>query len=68
MFSCEFYEISKNTFFTEHLWLTASKLGSDLLLLIEICTLKIFFCLVYHVLVNIIHKVFGITNVEQQEF
>ena len=24
VFSCEFREISKNTFFTEHLWLTAS--------------------------------------------
>ena len=24
VFSCEFYEISKNTFFTEHLWETAS--------------------------------------------
>ena len=24
VFSCEFYEISKNTFFTEHLWTTAS--------------------------------------------
>ena len=24
MFSCEFWEISKNTFFTEHLWTTAS--------------------------------------------
>ena len=24
LFSCEFYEISKNTFFTEHLWATAS--------------------------------------------
>ena len=24
MFSCEFCEISKNTFFTEHLWVTAS--------------------------------------------
>ena len=24
MFSCEFYEIFKNTFFTEHLWTTAS--------------------------------------------
>ena len=23
VFSCEFYEISKNTFFTEHLWATA---------------------------------------------
>ena len=26
MFSCEFFEISKNTFFTEHLWITASEL------------------------------------------
>ena len=25
VFSCDFYEISKNTFFTEHLWTTASK-------------------------------------------
>ena len=25
MFSCDFYEISKNTFFTEHLWTTAPK-------------------------------------------
>ena len=25
VFSCEFCEISKNTFFTEHLWTTASK-------------------------------------------
>ena len=24
MLSCEFCEISKNTFFTEHLWATAS--------------------------------------------
>ena len=24
MFSCEFFEISKNTFFTEHPWATAS--------------------------------------------
>ena len=24
VFSCEFYEISKSTFFTEHLWATAS--------------------------------------------
>ena len=24
MLSCEFYEISKNAFFTEHLWATAS--------------------------------------------
>ena len=26
VFSCEFGEISKNTFFTEHLWATASVL------------------------------------------
>ena len=26
VFSCEFREISKNTFFTEHLWVTASVL------------------------------------------
>ena len=26
VFSCEFYEISKNTFFTEHLWTTASQI------------------------------------------
>ena len=25
VFSCEFCEISKNTFFTEHLWTTASE-------------------------------------------
>ena len=25
VFSCEFWEISKNTFFTEHLWRTASE-------------------------------------------
>ena len=25
MFSCEFCEISKNTFYTEHLWKTASE-------------------------------------------
>ena len=30
-FSCEFSEISKNTFFTEHLWATASALGNKLL-------------------------------------
>ena len=24
MFSCKFWEISKNTFFTEHIWVTAS--------------------------------------------
>ena len=27
VFSCEFCEISKNTFFTEHLWTTASVEG-----------------------------------------
>ena len=26
MFSCEFCEVVKNTFFTEHLWMTASEI------------------------------------------
>ena len=30
MFSCDFCEISKNTFFTEHLWATASLKSLDL--------------------------------------
>ena len=30
MFTCEFCEISKNTFFTEHLWTTASDFGTPL--------------------------------------
>ena len=29
LFSCEFFEISKNTFFREHLWATASVLKFD---------------------------------------
>ena len=28
MFSCQFWEISKNAFFTEHLWATASGLSN----------------------------------------
>ena len=28
VFSCDFFEISENTFFTEHIWTTAS--GADL--------------------------------------
>ena len=28
VFSCEFFEISMNTFFTEHVWVTASTLSS----------------------------------------
>ena len=28
VFSCEFFEISKNTFFTEHVWAAASDLRS----------------------------------------
>ena len=27
VFSCEFWEISKSTFFTKHLWTTASKIS-----------------------------------------
>ena len=30
MFSCEFCEISKNTFFTDHLWSTVSRAGARL--------------------------------------
>ena len=32
LFSCEFYEISKNNFFTEHLWTTASKFVTEMLI------------------------------------
>ena len=32
MFSCEFYEISKNTFFAEHLQTTASWLDQNQIL------------------------------------
>ena len=31
MFSCEYYEIFKNTFLTEHLWTSASVSYSDVL-------------------------------------
>ena len=31
MFSCEFCEISRNTFFTEHLWTTVSVDNNDYL-------------------------------------
>ena len=34
MFSCEFWEISKNKFFTQHLWATASVACSNFLLTI----------------------------------
>ena len=33
MFSCEFCEIFKNTFFTEHLWTTLSRLEFSLYIL-----------------------------------
>ena len=29
MFSCEFCEIFKNTFFLEHLWMAASETGTE---------------------------------------
>ena len=29
VFSCEFCKISKNTFYTEHLWVTASRITSS---------------------------------------
>ena len=31
VFSCDFCEISKNTFFTEHLWTTASDYTMNLI-------------------------------------
>ena len=34
MFSCEFCEISKNTFFAGHLWTTASKIVHKILSLL----------------------------------
>ena len=40
VFSCEYYEISKNTFFTEHLWTTASELQNGMLMS-EFCGMKI---------------------------
>ena len=42
VFSCEFCEISKNTFFTEHLWTTASvSMGSQITLVCNnSCNLK----------------------------
>ena len=33
MLSCEFCEVSKNTFFTEHLWTAASELKESLMFL-----------------------------------
>ena len=36
MFSCKFCEISKSTFFTEHLWTTVSDVSSEM---IQICRL-----------------------------
>ena len=45
MFSCEFCEISKNTFFTEHLWTTASSpLGKDFQLNILLATAQLDIC------------------------
>ena len=32
VFFCEFYEISRNTFFTEHLWMTNSVVSHDSLM------------------------------------
>ena len=39
MFFCEFYEISKNTFFTEYVWATVFKDGN--LKLSEVANLKL---------------------------
>ena len=40
VFSCEFWEISKNTFFTEHLWATAS--NSSLYTVVNIINIPFF--------------------------
>ena len=34
VFSSESYKISKNTFFTEHLWATASGITKDLIIVV----------------------------------
>ena len=36
MFSCKFCEISKNTFFAEHLWTTASEIFNKLLYILMV--------------------------------
>ena len=41
MFSCEFCEISKKAFFTEHLWTTASGFGIVLRKMLELEYLKL---------------------------
>ena len=45
VFSCEFYEISKKTFFTEHLWTTASggskrKMSTEVMLEEKSCSIS----------------------------
>ena len=40
MFSCEFCETFENTFFTEHLWTTASEIGFTLMCLWKAMALK----------------------------
>ena len=51
MFSCEFREISKNTFFTEHLWATASdgKTFRFLWLCYNICTITYAICTLHNI-------------------
>ena len=45
VFSCEFCEISKNAFFTERLWTTASEKGTHTneSMMLKMCYLHIFF-------------------------
>ena len=53
-FSCEFYEISKNTFFTKHLWTTASHYITEkyqncqifMIELLPVCNARLDYCLV----------------------
>ena len=42
LFSCEFCEISKNTFFTKHFWTTASKFVTEMLIFRTSCS-QLFF-------------------------
>ena len=41
VFSCEFWEISKNTLFTKHLWTTASVWGDDISIVMVFGSVKI---------------------------
>ena len=60
MFSCEFHQISKNTFFKEHLWATASiSRKGRRLMQIEICIIsKLTKKIIIIIIIIIIKKMF----------